>query len=548
MHELFITLANGSTRVQRLQDRPVAIGRDPACELAFPDDAELSRKHMLLECEGEQWTVRDLGSTNGSRINGVPLIQRHFLRPGDRISASQVTFEFRKPQPASHTVMFEAARPDSNNPGTVAIHLRDVLAASAGAKPSAPYASKQWVSPLQALIRVGRELAVRRQLDEMFPVILDLALEAVNAERGVLLVMEGEALTEKVSRGGEFRISTTVRDRVVNGRESLLIQSIAETPGFKERKSIVLQGVRSLMAVPLQTDERVIGLLYVDALNFLRRFSNDDLNLLTVMANVAAIRIERERLALVEETQQRQAMELDQAAEIQKRHLPQCPPLWPGLEVAGLHNPCRTVGGDYHDYLQLPDGRHGIIVADVAGKGMPAALMMMTLQARVQTLIETTRSIAEFSSRLNRNMHLTCAPNRFVTVFVSAFDPATNMLSYTNAGHNPGLLLHADGGVEQLTVGGMFVGLIPLLTYQEIEIPLLEGDLLVLYTDGITEQENLAGEEFGMDRLADALRENRGRPLDALLDEVQRAVTVWTQGVPVADDQTVVLVRRRPVS
>src|SRR5262249_42910465 len=153
---------------------------------------------------------------------------------------------------------------------------------------------------------------------------------------------------------------------------------------------------------------------YVDASTFVRRFTNEDLNLLTVVANVAAIRIERERLAEVEQARRLAEAELAQAAEIQTRHLPQPARGWPGLELPARQVQSRTVGGDYYDYLEFSDGRYGIFCGDVAGKGLPAALMMMNLQARVQALAETATSIAEFVGRLNRSMNATCPPNRFV--------------------------------------------------------------------------------------------------------------------------------------
>lgn len=547
MHELLITHGDGSTRVVQLEERPVTVGRCPSCELSYPQDPELSRRHMQFARDGSHWTVNDLGSTNGTRVNGIPLHKAHTLRPGDCVAASQLTLQFRQRRMAAQTVMFEASRVDVKAPGTVAIQLKDVLESS-GQPATSPEIARQWVSPLQALIRVGRELAVRRPLDQMFPVILDLALEAVSAERGVLLVFEGDRLVDKASRGGQFRISTAVRDQVINERQSLLIQSVAETPGLKERKSIVIQGVRSLMAAPLQTDERVIGLLYVDALNYLRRFKNDDLSLLTVMANVAAIRIERERLAVVEEAERHHMAELGQAAEIQRRHLPSAAPKWDGLELVGLHNPCRTVGGDYHDYLKLSGGAYGIVVADVAGKGMPAALMMMSLQARVQALFETCGTIADFMRVLNRSMNPTCAPNRFVTVFASVFDPSTGSFRYVNAGHTPGILVRAHGAVEQLQTGGMFAGLLPDLSYEEGSVILEDGDMVVLYSDGISEQENEAGEEFGVERLAECVRSRRTLPLDHILSTLRDSLESWTGTGPVTDDQTLVILRRRTPS
>lgn len=548
MQELLITEADGSTRVVVLDAGPLLMGRDPACELPFPNDAELSRRHLVIEPEGGKWWVRDLGSTNGTRVNGNPLNAKYLLKAGDTISASKVSMLYRdqaSPPPAAHTVVFDTSKLEALSTGTISVHLHEVLE-SQDVRPRGfvPGESRQWGSPLRALIRVGRELAQRRPLDELFSVILDLALESVNAERGVVMVLENDELIVSASRGGEFRISTAVRDKVLTERASLLVESIAETPALKERKSLILQGVRSLMCVPLQTDERVIGLLYVDALNYLRRFTNDDLSLLTVMANVAAIRIERERLAEIEQAQRLQQAELDQAAEIQARHLPGRPPVWPELEVAARHLPCRTVGGDYHDYLELADGRYLVLCGDVAGKGLPAALMMMNMHARVHALAETCTRVADFITRLNRGMNPTCPPNRFVTLFAGAFDPATNMLTYTNAGHNPALLIRASGSVDTLQIGGMFVALLPGLRYEEAAVPMYPGDMLVLYSDGITEEENTAGQEFGMERLASIAAERRTWPLEQLADFIFSDVDAFSESKQPADDRTLVILRR----
>lgn len=544
MNELIITHADGSTRRLRLEDKPLTLGRGPACELSFPDDPGLSRRHLVFEPDGGRWRVRDLGSTNGTQLNGIALASPQVLRPGDKVVASLITLEYSEGKPAAspRTVVFDPGKVEEYSSGTVSVSLEQLLAARSASDPETGE-PKQWVTPLQALMRVGRELAQRRKLEELFPVILELSLEAVNAERGVVLVLEGDELVLKASRGGEFRISTTIRDRVMQDRQSILIQSVAEVPDLNKRKSIVLQGVRSLMAVPLQTDEQAIGLLYVDSQNFLRRFGQDDLNLLTVMANVAAIRIERERLALIEQAQRVQAAELQQAAEIQHRHLPVSAPDWKGLEIAARHAACRGVGGDYHGYFHFADGRYGIIVGDVAGKGMPAALMMMGLHARVHAMAEATSSVCDFVARLNRSMHPTCAPNRFVTMFVCAFDPATRELTYTSAGHNPSLLIRANGTVQELGEGGMFVGLISHLTYTEHKVVLHPGDTLVLYSDGITEQENRAGEEYGMKRLTDLTSSRASQPLADTADAVIKAVNDWAQGEAASDDQTVMIVR-----
>jgi serine phosphatase RsbU (regulator of sigma subunit) len=312
---------------------------------------------------------------------------------------------------------------------------------------------------------------------------------------------------------------------------------------LRQRLSIVEHSVRALMAVPLQTDNNVIGLIYVDSPQFPREFSGDDLNLLTVMANVAAIRIERDRLSEVEQAEKLMASELEQAAEIQRQFLPSVAPVLPGLELAGYNAACRTVGGDYYDFLPYADNRVGIVIGDVAGKGMPAALMMTSLQAKVQALAEMPGDPAVVVARLNRSLAATCPRNRFITFFFSIIDATSGDIAFCNAGHNPPLLIRADGRVERLEGGGPVLGILPAMTYQRQQCHMDPGDLLVLYSDGVTEAADPAGEEFE-DRLPELAVKVRDRSAAEIVQAVHEAVRDWIAGQPPADDVTVVVARR----
>jgi len=375
-------------------------------------------------------------------------------------------------------------------------------------------------------------------------VILNLSLEAVGAQRGVLLTSEKGRLAVQAARGEGFRISTMVRDRVLEGKTSLLIEDVQQDEMLRERGSIVHQGVRSLMAVPLQTDEQVIGLIYVDTPHLLREFTAEDLSLLTVMANLAAIRIERERLMEVEQAERLLAAELQQAAEIQRRFLPVRVPEIPGVDLAGYNAPCRTVGGDYYDFLAYPDGKVAVVIGDVAGKGMPAALMMTSLHAQVHALAESHSDPAEVLTRLNRSLKSTCPDNRFVTLFYAVLDPQGGELVYANAGHNQPLLARRDGELARLEEGGPVLGILPSLAFQQHRCRLEPGDALLLYSDGVTEAANPEGEEFGEDRLAQLLLRAGDAPAEALVGAVHDAVEEWMGDQPVADDITVVAARR----
>jgi serine phosphatase RsbU (regulator of sigma subunit) len=543
--ELAITSPDGKTRTVSLTGGSLSLGRSNANELCYPEDIGLSRQHMVLECDGDEWTVRDLGSKNGTFVNGIRVSDKRRLKPGDRIIASRVVLTYDPAQAdANKTVFFDGLGASTPAHVTVATTLESLLKRE-GKDPKAVLGpgAQEWGSPITALVRVGRELTVRRPLPELYPAILGLAMEACGARRGVLLTLEKGSLVVQASRGEGFRISSTVRDRVLNAKTSLLVRDAQQDEALRQQFSIIEQRVRTLMAVPLQTDDQVIGLLYVDSPQLTREFTSDDLNLLTVMANVAGLRIERERLAEVEQAERLMAAELEQAAEIQRQLLPAEAPTVAGLDLAGYNAACRTVGGDYYDFLTYPDGRIGIVIADVAGKGMPAALVMASLQAKVQALADTPGDTADMVGRLNRGMAATCPRNRFVTLFFAVLDPRTGELAYANAGHNPPFLVRPNGEIAPLEGGGPPLGILPAIRYQEEHGRMEPGDVLLLYSDGVTEAFNPAGEEFD-ERVKDVVVEKRGEPAAAIVKAVHEAVATWTAGQPATDDITVVVARR----
>jgi serine phosphatase RsbU (regulator of sigma subunit) len=394
-------------------------------------------------------------------------------------------------------------------------------------------------------VRAGRELSGHLPLEELFRLIMDLSIDAVGAARGVLMTIEGEELVVRAARGEGFRISNAVRDRVIKEKSSLLVRDARLDKIFKERLSIVEQQVRSILAVPLQTDNRVIGIIYLDSPHFVHEFTKEDMNLLTVMANIAAIRIEHARLAEVEAAERILTRDMSQAADIQRRLLPTKVPVVPGVELAGYNAACRTVGGDYYDFIPFADGEIGMVVGDVAGKGMPAALLMSSLQARVQVLFDEPHDIASRVTRLNRAIASNCPDNRFITFFVGALDLKKNEFVYCNAGHNPGILVRKDGSIEWLEGGGIVLGIMPAAKYVQETISVQPGDTIVLYSDGVTEacQPN-ADEEFGEERLAEIASELRGQPATAIVAGVIQRLTAWMAGSPAADDITLVVARR----
>jgi phosphoserine phosphatase RsbU/P len=534
---------DGQTKALPLSGSRLAVGRSSTAELSFPDDAGLSRQHFALEPAGDDWTVQDLGSKNGTFVNGIPLKARLTLRPGDRITAGHLAIVFAPDQGTSApgVVVFEGgAEADSPTTSTLVTSLENanrtiVVEPGGGAKPSAA---------IQALIHAGQELAENRPLADLFPLILDLSIQAVNAQRGVLLLIEGDQLTAKAHKGDGFRISTAVRDRVLREKSSVLVRDAQLDDAFKGRMSIVEQKVHTMMAVPLETKDRIIGLIYVDSPFILREFTKNDLSLLTVMANVAAIRIEHARLAEVEAAERTMQRDLAQAAEIQGGMLPARAPDIAGVDLAGFNVPCRTVGGDYYDFFPYADASVGLALGDVSGKGMPASLMMMALHARVHVLAESPGNLGGFMARLNKATCATCPSNRFITFFFSVLDAASGDLRFANAGHNPPVLLRASGEAQMLEGGGPVLGVISVAPYGELSANLAPGDLLVLYSDGVTEANNPDFDEFGEERFIHVLSENRARSAREIVDAVTAALKEFTAGAAQADDITLLVAKR----
>jgi serine phosphatase RsbU (regulator of sigma subunit)/pSer/pThr/pTyr-binding forkhead associated (FHA) protein len=545
MNNLFvIRQQDGTVKTLQMDTNHLSLGRSADNDLAYPDDSVLSRHHLVFERDGDDWSVEDLGSKNGTLVNDARLTGRRKLNPGDRVVAGHVSILLQDPKHSlDQTVVFVPE--ETAEAGSISTNLTKVVGPGANGLESALLSPQIAGTPrMQALLSAGRELDTNRPLPELFQVILDLAVNSVGASRGVVITVEGDNLVPRAARGESFHISRTARDRVLERKESLLIADASQDAALRASHTIVQQNVRSLMAVPLQTKDSVIGLIYVDSPDILRPFTPDDLTLLTVMANIAAIRIENARLAEVEERQRLLRKELEQAAEIQRSLLPKSPPQIPGIELAGLSLPCRSVGGDYYDYLQLSGGRIGVLCGDVAGKGMSAALLMANLQARVQLLAEEDQDLATLMTRLNRSLAVNCPSNRFITLFLAICDPATGALWYSNAGHNPPFLLRENGAVETLTTGGPMLGPFKNFQFQASELRFDAGDVLVMFSDGVSEAQNARQEEFGEDRLLDLLKASRHLPAQEITREIYEAAERFMGEAPAADDITIVVARR----
>jgi serine phosphatase RsbU (regulator of sigma subunit) len=328
-----------------------------------------------------------------------------------------------------------------------------------------------------------------------------------------------------------------------NGK-SVLTADAQHDPRFASQ-TIALQGIRSVLAVPLSVDERqIFGLIYADSPTWETTFSEEHLNILTTLGSVAAIRVQN--ATLLEERIERERLEheLELATEIQQRFQPSAPPKVNGYEFQGISFSCYEIGGDYYDFIPRNDGRMLIALGDVSGKGTAAALLMSSVHAAIHAQVATNNTLPAAISNVNQYLAENTPTNRFVTLFMAELEPTTGRMQYINAGHNPPLIGRADGSVVQLDSGGFPLGIMPGAEFEVGDTILQPGEVLVVYSDGVSEAVNLAGEEFGMDRLSEVVKRNLYASASGIRDKVESSLSAFTQTAPANDDITLVIVKR----
>ena len=304
-------------------------------------------------------------------------------------------------------------------------------------------------------------------------------------------------------------------------------------------------GQRGLAAiVPIRKEGVTHGFVGLGDRPSGQAFTSDELAFAAALANQAVISLEN--AWLIEETIEKRRLEeeLAIAKSIQNRLFPKVIPTIEGYELSARSTPTRHVGGDYYDTIDL--GAAGVLlaIADVSGKGVPAALLMSNVQATLRALAAPGMDLAACAARINEIIYANTDFNKYATFFYGILEPASGVLTYTNAGHNPPMLLRSTGALELLETGGLPVGLMPGAAYEWASVGIGAGDLLVLYTDGVTEAESAGAEEYGTDRLEQLVRDGATGSADALLCRIADDVTTFSTGMPQADDITMMVLKR----
>jgi serine phosphatase RsbU (regulator of sigma subunit) len=517
----------------------LVVGRSSKADLVL-SDRFLSRLHARFYREGDGWLVEDLGSRNTTLLNGRPVQTPSKVTAGDRIKVSETTLSVEGFDREGKTA--EAERDLLSSSDSVLLRAVSELM---------PAPERASAASLALLNEVHRALATSISETELLELILDRAFVHLRPEEAVIFLRRPDREYKRAASrrlpgvGGDFLYSRSLLHEVAEKGMAALVLDAQTDARFAAAESIMTSGVRSLLAAPLLDSEGSLGMIVLSSRAHVRRFGEEDMELLVSLASVAALRIRN--VALAEEAARRRELEKEMtlAREIQLALLPKSLPDVRGYSLFARNEASRAVSGDLYEVQPREEGDDQVIViADVSGKGMAASLLAASFDALLMGPIEVGHPPDGICERLSKRLFVRTPPERYVTAFVCALHPAEAKLSYTNAGHNAGLLVRASGGVEKLEANGLPLGLFPVVEYECQKIALAPGDLLCLYTDGITEAANRAGEEYGLERLEALLKKHAREALEAIGDAIDADLEAFAQGLPFADDRTMVMIRR----
>jgi len=541
--EVVVCSVRGSTsRRARLHVR-TTVGRAEDNDLCFPD-ALMSRHHAEFQLHDGACYLVDLDSSNGTYVNDIGLRGEQVLHEGDTITVGETSLVFHEKsllsdtgeQLADGTVSREVI-PETTRSTKKAIDVTDLI-------------SEDRV--LGVLCRATNALVVHYPLPDLFNQILDAILDSIPAQRAAIMLLEGQPLvpTLKATRTRFGNAITTVSQdiarRALNDRVAFVLRDVLDDPEVRDRASLRADAIRSVMCAPLWSSlnpgdhGHLLGLVYLDSQSDVPPLTYRDLQVLTVLANVTATKIESARLLEENLLKRRLEEDLRLAAEIQSDLLPRQAPVIPGYDVDGTTEPCRMVGGDYFDFEYDGEYLH-LALADVSGKGIGAAMLMVALRATVRAHWRDG-SLPEATARINRTFHMTVPSDKYATFFVARLELRTGCLTYVNAGQNKPLLIQPDGQWQSLAVGGTVVGAFAETSYQQGTAVLEPGARLLVFSDGISES---WPDPDVADRQLVAISQLRGRDTSAaaLRADIFHAVD-QASGFKTADDRTLLVIQR----
>ncbi|HMD86228.1 MAG TPA: SpoIIE family protein phosphatase [Terriglobia bacterium] len=534
--------AFGNQREVEISRTPFTFGRQGDNDLVLLD-TRISRRHARIVKDNEGYLLEDAGSRHGTFVNGERVTGSRHLKSGDQISLGvtdsyALAFGLEEPVLPSLLEKFEKASEQSSAPQ---------------------------LHHLGLLLQMAQMMLRAPALEEVLTTLLDSAIQLANAERGLLFLKEGkDELELRMARGkgGVYLspevtdYSRTVVERVAaSGQEEVLLEEEASGRTAMET-GIIRTGTRGIVAVPLQKlhmadaagetfvgrAPEMLGLLYLDTRSQAAAVTGLDRQVLQTLAVEGSTVIENARLFRLARDQERIQHEMFLARNIQQGLLPRELPQSDYFQVLSFTTPTEAVGGDYYDVVELPDGRFGFALADVSGKGLPAAMMAASLQGAFGAVAAGAPDLGDLFWRVNDYLCDHTPAEMFATLLYGVLD-RQGVFEFVNAGHIPPLIVRAQGGVDCLQSSNFPVGLFPHIEFTVDRAQLYPGDLIVTTSDGVTEARDTIGGLFGDARLLSLLEACSGQTADEVVRKILASIREYVGTAPQSDDLTVTIVR-----
>ena len=533
------------------------IGRYADCDVCI-DHNGVSREHARILLENDGYYVEDLKSRNGTFLNGRQITEKTLLREGDLLRFCDVElvfsagepgmFDFGSPQKDTNSSRAFVYDGDENN-FTVKQQIK--LAEKKPTLTSANAAVK-----LQAMIDIGRNLGAG--VDEVVPQLVQNLLKIfLQADCAYILLtdshtgrLELKAFQHRDPDNRDaFRVSRSILEKVATSKAAILSDDVANDSRFEPSESIVNYNIYSIMAAPIMDYDQseVLGVIQVDARSSGRKFTYEDLDLLVSLAYQVAVSYQNAKLHEIAIQEQVLEREMTIANSVQRGLLPPAPPKIVNYSFYDFYKPAKYLGGDYYDYIMLPDGRLVFALGDVSGKGVAASLLMAKCTAEVRSALIIEKTFEDAVKRVNR---LFCEPrwdNRFITFFFGVLNPQTHEIVFHNAGHVPPLLVSPDGTIETLGEDkiGLPLGIMDDTEYPESSFTIQNGQRLVVISDGITDAMNAQGQYFTNDGVLNYLKKAKTESVEEFGKNLINAVHSFAGREAQSDDQSLIVVGRR---
>jgi serine phosphatase RsbU (regulator of sigma subunit) len=531
---------------------------EETCDIGRADDCQIclrsltvSRRHARVIRAGMGYQLEHLSAINPTLLNGERIQGLAPLKGGDELTLGEVLLRFDLVVPAIRPSFTPIPPSEESRDGGPQI-VRAVSSARSllddMEQASSPEDIRRLVVGLKTVVAVSKALTGSLESEDLLAEILNRTME-VFPETSHAAVLGWDDAMELAPRATKSRrkndqrqiqISRTVLRHVVKGRQAVLSRDARQDQRFAAQQSVALSGVRSIMSAPLIYREEVLGVLYLDS-DVLGAYGPNDLDLLNAVADQCATALGTANLHRELLRRQKLEQDLEVAQEIQRSFLPSATPRVSGYEFWASYQPALSIGGDFYDFIPLPDGRVAVVIADVSGKGVPAALYMARLTRDLRHYTLSLGDPGAVLTEMNRVVIEANRPNVFVTMAYLLLEPDLGRIRVANAGHLPPILRRtARGSAKQLDgESGMPLGIMPDTSYEVEDYQLELGDTVLLYTDGVNEAIDAKKELFGIDRVLSSLAECESGA-KSVIESLLQAVAVYSTGAQQYDDTTLV--------